>query len=151
MVGFFFPKGQKFSLTPNCLFRLLPEGELSLKLGGKKKCFPREFYKNQNFAVRFGTKVSQKLSSQKELFGQCCHRWTSEVFFYVLSLCDLKVKGLKQREWELEQREPSTRNAWASVCLELCQGLGCDSGLGTNSWKTVNRVRNWLEQLVCYT
>lgn len=45
MVGFFFPKGQKFSLTPNCLFRLLPEGELSLKLGEKKCVFQESFIK----------------------------------------------------------------------------------------------------------
>lgn len=41
--GVFFPKGQKFSLTPNCLFRLLPEGELSL--GGKKCVFQESFIK----------------------------------------------------------------------------------------------------------
>lgn len=37
--------------------------------------------------------------------------YTSEVFFYVLSLFDLETKGLSKKGWELEQREPSTRTA----------------------------------------
>lgn len=45
------------------------------------------------------------------LDSECLYRQTSEVFFYVLSLCDLEMKGLSQRECELEQREPSTRTA----------------------------------------
>lgn len=63
----FFSKGHKFSMTPDCLFRLLPEGELS------KNAFNWLFYrcyKNQGCAIKFGTKVRQKLSSKEGLLGQ---------------------------------------------------------------------------------
>lgn len=44
---FFPPKGHKFSLTSDCLFRFSPEGELSLKLGKEKSVFQESFIKSE--------------------------------------------------------------------------------------------------------
>lgn len=74
--------------------------------------------------------------------------YTSQVFFYVLSLFDLEMKGLRKRGCEVEQREPSTRTAQALawVDLRISARVGAVWWV-SDAWKNTHAARNGLDQL----
>lgn len=80
---------------------------MKFKTKERKKCIPGEFYKIRILEQRSDKNCPHRRGYLDSVVTDEHQRF----FFYVLSLCDLKVKGLRQREWELEQREPSTRSA----------------------------------------